>query len=778
MINARKRASTPMRAPAAKKSPAIPLDPRTKATVTIQNVWRRSFQHNTTARLIERQLAVGPTIEHVKSISFEALVVLLREKPVIGASKALLQRIHLLSTFRHGSPSKALSPENVNVRVFLAGFMIAYRPTHVFEAMGTLEQALYESATPLIVAFEKIRDSLRRAKGNFAQVRHELTKDFPTLLFEFLKRFKAWKVPDEAKLTSRIKHALIALYQAEEHLPPDEPEDSKLKIEFRTQIERLRSKLQQIAGVDALNQFDERRRSSPSPCSGAAPHPPHGFDGGAYAALPGRMTNEQLAHELLLDCTFQLDESGGCSVENPVFHRIRESFHQAFWDSLVDDLKLAVPCYVRVLRVLGEIRDGINDLAGSRESGSITEAVDLGFIREQAEAGLYGWGSCMGLIAAIVKVVQKVQAPKRDEETKAKWTEVGAQMQAADADAQARPRSLCKALEFLLDRVNAMRIDAANARLRLIAPVIKDHGVDYERGKFQDKLDDGTLTLERTRAWVRKALRWEVQSGLPLDDLLEGKPQAFVRVHLAAVLDLVVAPAAPKADACPETLLMDAYRLGQFGREFGYIAEATTMTFAVINATPAPLDKASVASSLKAFFMDEDKKAIDWLEVIVCCFCGVFFFFADLVWPGGICGAQGRPPGECSDHRGSPAVLGARGRRAQALVGDFCFCFGRFVGMADVRLWQREAPARGRVRLPVQGEGWRRDCGDVRKLHWGSFREGVFFFYIFWCLPLPDVWCVQFVEKLRTLVDVNRLVHLPTYNRLIGEEALAFKNGL
>ena len=40
------------------------------------------------------------------------------------------------------------------------------------------------------------------------------------------------------------------------------------------------------------------------------------------------MTNEQLAHELLLDSKFQLDESGGCSVENPVFHRIRESFHQ------------------------------------------------------------------------------------------------------------------------------------------------------------------------------------------------------------------------------------------------------------------------------------------------------------------------------------------------------------------------------------------------------------------------------------------------------------------
>ena len=37
--------------------------------------------------------------------------------------------------------------------------------------------------------------------------------------------------------------------------------------------------------------------------------------------------------------------------------------------------------------------------------------------------------------------------------------------------------------------------------LRLISPVIKDHGVDYERGKFQDKLRDGTLTLVNTEVF-------------------------------------------------------------------------------------------------------------------------------------------------------------------------------------------------------------------------------------------------------------------------------------
>jgi hypothetical protein len=97
------------------------------------------------------------------------------------------------------------------------------------------------------------------------------------------------------------------------------PADSTLKLEFSTQIELLRSMLQQIAGADALTAAARE-----------------GGSGGAYAALPGRMANEQLAHELLLDPTFQLDESRGAMEEIPVFHRIREWFHWVvFSDSSV-----------------------------------------------------------------------------------------------------------------------------------------------------------------------------------------------------------------------------------------------------------------------------------------------------------------------------------------------------------------------------------------------------------------------------------------------------------
>jgi hypothetical protein len=145
-------------------------------------------------------------------------------------------------------------------------------------------------------------------------------------------------VPDKQKLIARIKHALTALYEAETHLPADEPDDSQLKTEFRTQIEHLRGKLEQIAGAAALEKFDEDRTAMAllygGPLNGGNGGNGGGGGGngggGAYAALPGRMTNENLVYELLLNPSFQLSDDGGCSsTECPVFYRIRESFHQA-----------------------------------------------------------------------------------------------------------------------------------------------------------------------------------------------------------------------------------------------------------------------------------------------------------------------------------------------------------------------------------------------------------------------------------------------------------------
>ena len=464
-------------------------------------------------------------------------MIFLREKSVIVASKGCLQRIHLLCTFRHGSPPASLAPESVNIRVFLAAYMIAYYPAHVFETMGQMEQSLFDAATPLIVAFEAIADKIK-SDSLFMNVGYELTKDFPTLLFRYLCHFKAWKVPDEAKLVSRIKTALLALYEAQAHLPPDEDPESKLNLEFRSQIGRLRSKLSQIAGEAELRKFDNGRVVHP-PCE----HPAE------LGTVWSRMTNEQLAHELLLDPEFQIDD--GSENEGEVYKKIRQTFHSAFWASLVEDLKLAYPCYVRVLRVLEEVRAGLIDI--TLEGVQINKCIDMEDIKLRSNRGTFSMAEAYSLVEAMVVIIKRSQSPKRDPETARLFALLSREMYQTPGC----PAVFCKGLEFLLDRLNVMRIDAANAKLRLIAPVIRDHGIDYERGKHQDRINAGQITLARTTAW--------------LHDSMDAGESDLDGVVTRAVLNSVSTFDAKK---CPETMMFDGDRVERFHREFSHIVSS------------------------------------------------------------------------------------------------------------------------------------------------------------------------------------------------------------
>jgi hypothetical protein len=95
--------------------------------------------------------------------------------------------------------------DTVNVRVFLAAYMIACSPSHVFESMGTLEKDLLDSAVLLLGLFEQILSGIQQ-HCTFYLLPADTVARFQPALFDYLRRFKAWKVPDEAKLTCCIQH--------------------------------------------------------------------------------------------------------------------------------------------------------------------------------------------------------------------------------------------------------------------------------------------------------------------------------------------------------------------------------------------------------------------------------------------------------------------------------------------------------------------------------------------------------------------------------------------
>jgi hypothetical protein len=317
---------------------------------------------------------------------------------------------------------------SVNVRVYLAAYMVAFQPANVFESMGDLEHSVFESAQPLVSAFHAIADAVA-ATGSFQGVAPALTANFTELLEEYLVRFQAWKVPDEVKLVTRIKHALAALYTAQ----PEAAADAGLAAELSAQIVRLSAKLTQIGGPDALALFEAERAGG----------------GGAYAALPSRfpMSNAQLAHELLLDPTFQFDDS--TAPGDPLHPRIRDEFHQAFWDNLADDMKLSPPCYDRVVTILAEIRDSIRDATGS---DSINEVIDIYAIKRRlaAPTAIYDLDCFNALVESIVGAIKRAQSPHR---IQGEWpAPIREQEQIGNS------------LKILMDHTVLLRVDACNSR--------------------------------------------------------------------------------------------------------------------------------------------------------------------------------------------------------------------------------------------------------------------------------------------------------------------------
>ena len=251
---------------------------------------------------------------------YETLVAKIHEEPRIKIVRDFLKLVYVSSIDRH----RITSGLNfvVDTRVFMAGFMIAYHHTSVFEQIGDLEKTVMGSSREILELTEQIAKHIS-AHGSFQAVSSELTKEFHPLLLKYVADFMAWKIPDEIKIKARIIHALIALEEAQMHLPEDEPADSRLNVQLKLQTDRLRAKLTHIAGPSALTAHDDSRAAWRSTVT-------RGVGGCSTPSIGGRVSNEELGHELLLDPRFQLSDHSSHQIDCPISVNIRNSFHEVW----------------------------------------------------------------------------------------------------------------------------------------------------------------------------------------------------------------------------------------------------------------------------------------------------------------------------------------------------------------------------------------------------------------------------------------------------------------
>jgi hypothetical protein len=322
----------------------------------------------------------------------------------------------------------------------------------------------------------------------------------------------------------------------------------------------LRTKLLNLAGQDGLDQFDMDHPSG-SFTSTSSSSVTHTTTTTAFASGEGGhcFTNEELTHEILLNPNFQFNDDdipiSGSQVQNPLYARMRENFQGAFWACLEDELNLEPPFYARVLKVVGEIREGLKVLTGEDEAG-MSEIIDIDFIKGRIDTGSFSLDDAVSMFMRILNIIKRIQAPKRKDETNAKWAEISTGGSAM----------ICKCLQFFLGRINVMRTDVSNARFRMIMPTIVENGMKYETDKFEDMLKAGTMTDTRVKEWLGQTLK-----SFPVlaQQIYDGSRIAAVELHAAAMVSLLLTSSSlsslPGAFEptlfLPETLRLDGLRL-------------------------------------------------------------------------------------------------------------------------------------------------------------------------------------------------------------------------
>lgn len=570
-----------------------------KAVATISRFWVCHGKDNTLMLFARRFCQQGPSLQQARAILFEDLSARLREDEVINCTVDFLFRIIQLCNWRRGQ--QPLITGTVNAKIFLASFMIAARPHHVFETIGDLEQKVMDASEPMIECFHNTATALA-SKQTWPEVKKDAAKHLCARLCQYLRTFKEWKISDEKKLAGRLQHALTGLENAEKAMCEEDGEDSMMKEELQRQQESLKAKMGQIAGAQKTTEEEgegqgdggssssasARRRGAGVLAATVARTVGSNSGGGAGGSSSSRsstkgMSNLQLAHEMMLDADFKLDEQAGMSQEKLVHTKIRETFERAFWESLSEDVNSDPPRYARVLSVLVEIRTGVETVAcGHAEAEKISTIIDIDQIKDNLSNGVLDYRGCEELLSAIFSVIldihTRMRSPTRRDETELKWEEQRAKMLQAYQDGRRvdQGRALCEALELALDRIHTIRVDSANGKLKAISPVVRKHGVEYQQSHFQKMLDSGEITLDGTKLWLGHTAEGMLSDAnddrVTLEGLKAGVGREFENLVHAAAVDLVadypcwggnkdrVPTGQPEKDL-PETMMLDQLRI-------------------------------------------------------------------------------------------------------------------------------------------------------------------------------------------------------------------------
>ncbi|XP_047203532.1 T-complex protein 11-like protein 1 [Girardinichthys multiradiatus] len=266
--------------------------------------------------------------------------------------------------------------------------------------------------------------------------------------------------------------------------------------------------------------------------------------------LENCVSNLSLAHEIVVNGDFCIKNRS--PPTDSLEGRVTDIIHQAFWDSLQEQLSSDPPHYSHAVVLLQEVKTMLGSLllpGHVRLRSQLDEVLDMELIQQQVQHGALDLHRLAGFV---ISKMASLCAPVRDPEVRA-------------LQDLKEPVELLRGIFRVL---GLMKTDMVNFAIQSLRPHLLQQAVQYERAKFQQILDKQPGFLDNTAAWLQvaaseEALALQAQCDSPGPDsqVLPSATAILNRAYMRLLRwDL-------QDQKYPETMQMDRSRLDALSQQ-------------------------------------------------------------------------------------------------------------------------------------------------------------------------------------------------------------------
>ncbi|XP_072950674.1 uncharacterized protein [Typha angustifolia] len=222
--------------------------------------------------------------------------------------------------------------------------------------------------------------------------------------------------------------------------------------------------------------------------------------------------NEILVNEILHSGheTFanNLDVTGVNEVA--IKAKVKETMEKAFWDDIMDSMKVDEPDYSRILGLVKEVQNELCELAPQSWREEILERMDLDILSQVLESGYEDIAYLGNIMEYSLGLLQTLSAPANEDDMKKAHQKLLSELADISQSDGKRNSSfiiaMIKGLRFVLQEIQTLKKEVSKARIQMLEPIIKGSaGLEYLQKAFADRYgppSDAANSLPLTVQWT------------------------------------------------------------------------------------------------------------------------------------------------------------------------------------------------------------------------------------------------------------------------------------